>query len=169
MLVNAAPGQPYTLRQAMPADVTAISTLDTLVFAPYGTAEDQAIIAARVATFPAGVLVAHCDDDLIGYASAEQWATERAPALNEDPTQTHYPTGAILCITAMAVHPDWQNQGIGSALLAALILLARRRACTRVILETTHAARFYRERGFASLREQHAGGVRLIVMARDLA
>jgi len=53
-------------------------------------------------------------------------------------------------IGRMAVLAEWRGQGVGAALLGALLALARERAMPRVMLHAqTHAAGFYRRFGFS--------------------
>lgn len=152
------------VRPATPADVPTAHALDLEAFGLYGTAESQETIAARQRVFPAGFLVADRDGEMIGYASAEKWLTERAPALDESPTLLHHPDGQVFCITAMAVWRKWQNHGVGSALLEALLNVAQLQKCHTVILETTHAQHFYAQRHFQVAYIRQERGVDLIVM-----
>lgn len=152
------------IRQATSDDLAAILAIDQEAFASYGTTEDHDVFAARLEAFPAGCLVATRDGTVIGYATAETWHTEREPALNEDPRQTHQPGGQVWCITAMAVTRAMQNQGVGTTLLNEQMVLARQYRARRILLETTHAQPFYAHRGFSLWQTREQGGVILSVM-----
>jgi predicted N-acetyltransferase YhbS len=157
-----------TLRPATPADVRAAHLIDVAAFGPYGTAESYEIIAARQAVFPDGFLVVAVDGAVVAYGSSEKWRSERLPALEEPPALTHATDGKLFCITAMAVHPSHQNQGVGSQLLQTLLEVAQRHNCSVVILETTHAQSFYLRRGFQIAGARTERGVRLAVMRLEL-
>jgi predicted N-acetyltransferase YhbS len=153
-----------TIRSATAADVPAAHAIDVAAFGPYGTAESLEIIAARQAMFSEGFLVIEVGGQVVAYGSSEKWRAERTPALDEPPTLTHAPDGILFCITAMAVHPHHQNQGLGSQLLQSLMSVAHRHNCVTVVLETTHAQGFYRQRGFHAVTTRSERGVVLTVM-----
>lgn len=152
------------IRPVQQRDLAAVAAIDDQAFSPYGTAEDPDIIAARFSVFPEGFLVAESAGQLLGYVSSEQWRHEREPSMNEDPAASHDPAGTILCITAMAVRTDHWNQGIGSRLLEDVIGLARKRGCSRIVLETTHARDFYLHRGFRLTGERQQMNAELYIM-----
>lgn len=159
-----------TIRQATVADLPQLIALDQAMFGMYGADEDPAVIAARIAVFPAGCVVLEEDSVsdrspyLLGYLTTEKWDTLREPALDEDPRLTHKPTGAVLNITTLAVAPQQQQRGFGRQLLAYALALAQREACTEVVLETARAEHFYRRYGFVKLGERSQRGVLLHVM-----
>lgn len=158
----------FAIRQAMAADLPGIVRLDNDAFSPYGTAEDPEIIAARLAVFPEGMAVVVLRGQLIGYSSAEKWLSDREPALNEHPRDTHHADGRIFCITAMAISSAFQRQGYGTTLLHYLIDLARTHGCYQIVLETTHAQQFYQKQGFQMIRQRQERGVTLAVLSRAL-
>ena len=76
-------------------------------------------------------------------------------------------------ITNIAVVPDRRGQGIGGALLDALIGEARGRGATRLLLEVNEqnpAMRLYREKGFAPIatRKQYYKSGTAVVMAKNI-
>lgn len=158
----------FAIRQAMAADLPGIVRLDNDAFSPYSTAEEPEIIAARLAVFPEGMAVVELGGQLIGYGSAEKWLSDREPALNEHPRDTHHPGGHIFCITAMAISSAFQRQRYGTALLHYFIELARTHGCYQIILETTHAQQFYQKQGFQTIRQRQERGVTLAILSKDL-
>jgi ribosomal-protein-alanine N-acetyltransferase len=79
-------------------------------------------------------------------------------------------------VLTIAVHPDYWGQGIGSALLSAMLTAARERDCTEVFLEVRadnpRAHGLYQRRGFEELGVRRGyyqpSGVDAIVMRKDL-
>lgn len=158
---------PPIIRRATSTDIPVVCDIDTVVFRPNGTAEDHEVIRARFQAFPDGFLVAEIDDQIVGYASCEKWTLLHEPQMNENPLETHDPHGTILCVTAMAVVTERQNQGIGTKLLEAVALTSLNHHCSRIVLETVNASVFYRKHGYAILHERYQYGARLFVMASD--
>jgi [ribosomal protein S18]-alanine N-acetyltransferase len=86
------------------------------------------------------------------------------------------PGGTQADVLTIAVHPAYWGQGIGSALLAALLAAARDRGCTEVFLEVRadnpRAHGLYRRRGFEELGVRRGyyqpSGMDAIVMRKDL-
>ena len=154
----------FTIRQATLADLDDICAVDQEAFALYGTAEDRVIFASRQIAYRAGSLVLVANGEVAGYASAEKWAADREPQIGEDPFATHDPAGRVFCITGMALQATHQGRGGGRALLARLLMLARAEECEKVVLETSHAAGFYRKHGFTAVGERRYGEARLDVM-----
>src|SRR6266849_4338915 len=74
-------------------------------------------------------------------------------------------------IGRMAVLVEWRGQGVGTALLEALIALARERSMPRVTLHAqTHAAGFYRRFGFNERGgEFWEAGIAQVEMTLDLS
>lgn len=60
-----------------------------------------------------------------------------------------------LYVEELAVHPDWQGQGVGGFVLDQIEHLARVRGCTHIVLEVAennrNALAFYRSRSFLKL------------------
>jgi ribosomal-protein-alanine N-acetyltransferase len=86
------------------------------------------------------------------------------------------PGGTQADVLTIAVRPAYWGQGIGSALLGALLDAARDRGCTEVFLEVRadnpRAHGLYRRRGFEELGVRRGyyqpSGVDAIVMRKDL-
>ncbi|HMN26790.1 MAG TPA: GNAT family N-acetyltransferase [Caldilineaceae bacterium] len=159
------------LRAATLEELAEIVALDRAIFGAYGAAEEERVISARLTVFPEGcvVLVDHSDEGparVIGYLTTEKWSTVREPALDEDPWITHQPDGQVLNITTLAVAAGYQNQGLGQRLLHSAFEIAQRGGCTQIVLETAHAAQFYRRNGFAKSGERRQRGIVLHIMQR---
>ena len=73
-------------------------------------------------------------------------------------------------IGRMAVLPQWRHQGVGSAMLNALLELARQKHLTRVFLHAqTTAIEFYQRHGFSIRGEEFMdAGIPHRYMERDL-
>ena len=152
------------IRAAGIDDLTQVCEIDCDAFSPYGTAESPSIIAARLTAFAEGFVVAESRQTIIGYGSSEKWLDDRQPALNEDPSSTHHPSGQVFCVTAMAVRRAYQGLCCGTAILDHLITIARQHHCQSVTLETTHAQEFYLHRGFNEVGKRQHEGISLSIM-----
>lgn len=171
--------QAVTLRQATVDDWAQIVALDQLIFGSYGAQEDPEIIRARLSLFPAGCAVLEelsvrsdgngmLQGQILGYLTTEKWATIREPALDEDPYQTHQPTGTVLNITTLAIAPEHQKHMLGGRLVDHAIAVARQERCTTIILETAHAEQFYLRHHFTKLGERRQRGILLHIMRYTL-
>lgn len=74
-------------------------------------------------------------------------------------------------IGRMAVLASWRGRGVGHALLAAVLDVARARGQTRVALSAqTHAVDFYRRAGFETVGDEYdEAGIPHIAMQKRLA
>ena len=169
--------QNVTLRQATIDDCAQIVALDQLIFGSYGAQEDPEIICARLTIFPAGCAVLEetyatptgaMQRQILGYLTTEKWSTIREPALDEDPYQTHQPTGTVLNVTTLAIAPDQQKRRLGGRLVDHAIAVARQEECTMIILETAHAEKFYQQHQFTKLGERQQRGILLHIMGYTL-
>ncbi len=169
--------QDVNLRQATIDDCAQIVALDQLIFGSYGAQEDPEIIRARLTIFPAGCAVLEetqhvppgaIERQILGYLTTEKWVTIREPALNEDPYQTHQPTGTVLNVTTLAIAPDQQKRRLGGRLVDHAIAVARQEKCTMIILETARAEKFYERHQFTKLGERRQRGILLHIMGYSL-
>jgi N-acetylglutamate synthase-like GNAT family acetyltransferase len=158
----------YLIRQATAADLPAVVDLELEAFSDSGTAECLEVFRSRLEVFPAGFFVCTVEGTVVGYATSEKWLEERQPVLNEIASAAHNTEGRIFCITGLAVRLSHRGHGFGLALLDALIQLARRDRCTRVVLETTHGQRIYLKRGFHISHDCVQSGIKFSVMKLDL-
>jgi ribosomal protein S18 acetylase RimI-like enzyme len=158
----------YLIRRTTLADLPAVADLELEAFSESGTAESPDVFRSRLEVFPAGFFVCVVGDTVAGYGSSEKWLEERQPVLNENASAAHNADGKIFCITGLAVRLSHRGRGCGLALLDALIDLARRERCTKIVLETTNGQRFYIKRGFHISHECVQDGIMFSVMKLDL-
>lgn len=128
------PAQPHHLRRALPFDLAAVLDLDARAFDAFWRLDRDGLRDARRATPVNRYRVAVTGSDRIGgYA-----VTGRA--------------GATAYLQRLAVHPDQQHQGIGTALVVDAFAWARRRGATTMLVNTqlsnTGALALYEHLGF---------------------
>jgi ribosomal protein S18 acetylase RimI-like enzyme len=148
----------YCVRNAATNDLDRIVELDQEAFSWSNTAEDRSVFVSRLSSFPEGCLVADLGGVIAGYCTSEKWVEEREPVIGESAYTTHCPAGTILCVTGFAVAKAYQHQGLGTAILRALIEVARAQKCQSVILETGDAKTFYARFGFVIVGERSQNG-----------
>lgn len=160
----------HHLRPATENDLLQIIAMDQLIFGAYGAEESPDVIAARLTVFPEGCAVLGSDtDELLGYLTTEKWAERRRPALDEDPHETHDPTGKVLNITTLAVSPNAQGSGFGSVLVDQAIQIARREGCIEIVLETARAQGFYEKLGFELIDEYEQRGIPMAIVRLEIS
>jgi [ribosomal protein S18]-alanine N-acetyltransferase len=147
-----------TLRTMMPADLDAVLVLERSLFGP--EAWSREMLEGELAEQPRSryYLVADDDGAITGYAGLLV-AADQAD------------------VVTLAVAADRWSQGVGSALLEALLAEAERRRCTEVFLEVrtdnTRAQRLYRRYGFSQIGIRKGyyqpSGADALVMRRDVA
>ena len=119
------------LRPAHPTDLDAIALLDTLAFEPLWHFSSQNLVELL---FASEMLVATQAGRIIGYIGMTVHGRE-----------AH--------LTRIAVHPDWQGQGVGKRLLAAAVQIAQSHHVRTLTLNTQVSNRrsqqLYRSFGFA--------------------
>lgn len=142
------PGVSFTIRQARVTDAPVLAAAERAIAAtpgalasrPHELRDDN--FAAKIAELAAAdngrYLVAATDDELIGHAIFDP--------LRLDATRH------VVHLT-LAVHPGWQRQGVGAALLAELLAWARaapavEKAEIHVRSANTAAQALYRKLGF---------------------
>jgi ribosomal-protein-alanine N-acetyltransferase len=147
-----------TLRTMMPADLDAVLVLERSLFGP--EAWSREMLEGELGEQPRSryYLVADDDGAITGYAGLLV-AADQAD------------------VVTLAVAADRWSQGVGSALLEALLAEAERRRCTEVFLEVrtdnTRAQRLYRRYGFSQIGIRKGyyqpSGADALVMRRDVA
>jgi len=115
-----------------------LADLDAVAFPPLWR---YSLRRLQEALWQGPLLVAQVGDELIGYSSL---------LLNRD----------ACTIARLAVHPNWQGQGYGRALLLAGLQLAQEQGCDYAMLNTQAAnhrsQQFYRSLGFRPTGESFA-------------
>lgn len=127
-----------TIRDATLADLTPLATLDNLAFDPLWRYTPRHL---HDALLNGPVLLAHVDAELIGYVAL---LLERTNCT----------------IARLAVHPGYQGQGCGRALLIAGLQRAQAWGCSRALLNTQannqRSQQLYRSLGFRPTGESFA-------------
>ncbi|MEX0715194.1 MAG: GNAT family N-acetyltransferase [Planctomycetaceae bacterium] len=140
------------IRHADEGDLHAIAHVERLSW-PAGMAADEERIAARLAAFPAGQLVAERDGRLVGYASAQRISSDllqREPLtyerLTDDGrfTRTANPEGDVFQLVGVAVLPEERGSGLARELVDRQIVEARRMPGVRRIVGVTRPVRYQR-------------------------
>jgi len=158
-----AAGPAGRLRPMVPADLADIIALEHQLFPDDPWSEEM--FAEEVAQPPGSRL----------YLIAEAGG-EAAPVTAGYAGMMFVPGGVQADVLTIAVAPAYWSQGIGSALLSALIKAARNRGCTEVFLEVREdnprARGLYLRRGFEEIGVRRGyyppSGVDAIVMRKDL-
>jgi ribosomal protein S18 acetylase RimI-like enzyme len=126
------------IRRMLPTDLPGVVDLDTAAFAPLWRNSFDALQKAHTQAILA--MVAESDEGLLGYQIS-----------------TGNPLGAHLA--RLAVRPDRQGQGIGSALIGDLIQHTKRRGKSRITLNTQgdnlNSQNLYERMGFVRTGEQY--------------
>lgn len=146
----------WDLRAATMVDLAALSRLELVVFGSDAWSSrslaDELAPHDAVAASSRGGLVASDGEGIVGYAFL-RWTDD---------------VGEIFRV---AVVPAYRRQGVGTALVEALLQTARRQQCTSVLLEVgadnAAALRCYAQLGFTELdrrRGYYAGGVDALVL-----
>lgn len=145
----------FTVRNANLEDLEAIVELDKEAFSKYGTHEDAYIFKSRILSNPKGCFVLEIHGDVRGYITTEQWETLRDPLMGELAENTHIAGGEVVNITGLAISKDLQNNGYGRILLNKVIQTAISNGCTKIIVQTSHAQKFYEDNGFSLLQKHN--------------
>ncbi|HEY7277387.1 MAG TPA: ribosomal protein S18-alanine N-acetyltransferase [Trebonia sp.] len=173
------PGVPARLRAMVPADLVDVIALEHSLFpedpwTPEMFADEVAqppesrlYLIAEADAGDGGVV----DGDIVSGRGAECGRAMAGYA-----GLMFIPGGKQADVLTIAVRPAYWGQGIGSALLGALLDAARDRGCTEVFLEVRadnpRAHGLYRRRGFEELGVRRGyyqpSGVDAIVMRKDL-
>jgi len=134
---------PLRIRQAIPADVPRLVEMNIAAYPELvedGIVFDHSQIAAHLAVFPEGQLVAVDGDRIVGAI-----ATLIVPSARADAAHTwvgitshgtfaaHDPSGDVLYLADVYADPSVRGQGVGAALYDALFSLCRRKRLGRVV------------------------------------
>ncbi|MEW6511015.1 MAG: arsenic resistance N-acetyltransferase ArsN2 [Bacteroidota bacterium] len=116
------PSRPFLIRPAAQTD------LDTL----HALLAEASLPVAGVDEHYRTFLVAERDGELVGAIGVELY-------------------GETALLRSAVVAPAWRNAGIGSALFAQIVALARKHAVRRLILLTETAEEYFRRKGFRTI------------------
>lgn len=151
-LADTPAGGSARLRRGWRGDYPAVLALDALAFDEFWRFDRRALAEARAATPTGRFRVAQHDGDLAGYAVVGAGVAvvdhdDRRPAGQaRRRRRTAY-------LQRLAVHPDHQGHGVGTALIADALAWARRRGATELLVNTQErnvgALRLYCRLGFA--------------------
>lgn len=135
------------IRQARIDDLDASYAVEIACF-PADEAASKANMQKRLAVFPQGYLVAEIDSMIVGHINSG--ATNKNDISDEALKAMigHENEGKNLVIFSVAVYPDYQKQGIASALLQTYIQLHQNKAKNILLLCKEHLLRFYSGIGF---------------------
>lgn len=125
-----------TIRRERPEDVAEIAHVIDAAFDDTVTSEFTAEIRASDGFVPELTFVAEEDREIVGFTMLSYVAVEERP---------------ILILTPMAVRPDRQRQGVGSAVVRAAIAAADERGEPVLLVEGVPS--YYPQFGFRSASE----------------
>lgn len=151
----------YHIRNVTPADLDAVTAVETACFPPAEAASREAF-AYRIAVFPERFFVAEAKDRIIGIING---CSSSLPVIEDalfEP-QGHEPEGKNQMVFGLAVLPAYQRQGIAAALMEHLIAYARQTGMQQVILTCKEAKlAYYGKFGFQNRgvsQSTHGGAV----------
>ena len=151
----------YNIRNVQPSDLLSVTALEATCFPAAEAAGKQAFLY-RISAFPERFFVAEAEGEVIGLVNG---CASDLPFIEDSlfEPQGHNPTGKNQMVFGLAVHPVWQNRGVGSALLQSLIEFAQAGGMERVILTCKEAKiAFYQKFGFVNYgmsKSVHGGSV----------
>jgi ribosomal protein S18 acetylase RimI-like enzyme len=149
-----------TIRHVLPQDLDGCYIVETSGFPPEEAASRETI-RLRIETFPEGFLVAEENGKIVGILNSA--ATNRDDIGDEELKQLigHEPAGKNMVVFALAVLPDFQNQGIARQLMSTFEEEARGRGKETVLLMCkAHLVAYYERMGFDHIglsRSTHGG------------
>ena len=122
----------YKIRNVLPTDLQMVTALEARCF-PVAEAAGEQAFAYRIAAFPERFFVAEAQGEIIGLVNG---CASSLPLIDDSlyEPKGHEPMGKNKMVFGLAVHPQWQKRGIGSALLQRLIAYARETDMEQVIL-----------------------------------
>lgn len=149
-------GPGVTVRDMVPADIPAVHELEVRLF-PVDAWPLQMFVDELAQPETRRYLIAEAPDGIVGYAGL----------MCIEP---------IADVQTIAVVPEYEGRGIGSALLTELISEGRRRGAADVLLEVRadnpRAQQLYRRFGFEQIhvrRKYYRDGVDALIMRLELA
>ena len=95
---------------------------------------NREIIEERIRNFADTFLLASLDDQVIAYISATDFATSSVSRWIVEMADVEAISNGNLVIDALSVHPNYQGQGFGTLLLAAMKQVALQQNCLGIYL-----------------------------------
>ena len=150
-----------TIRPATSDDLDASYAVEIACF-PADEAASKANMQKRLELFPQGYLVAEKDNIVLGHINSG--ATNKDDISDEALKAMigHEAEGQNLVIFSVAVHPDYQKQGIASALLRTYIQQNHNKANNILLLCKDNLVGFYSGFGFENRgvsASRHGGAI----------
>jgi GNAT superfamily N-acetyltransferase len=148
-----------------PADLPAVHAVAEIVHPLYP--EAPAVAAERLSLYPAGCLVAESEGSLLGYAISHPGLLGRPPAL--DVLLGSLPEAPdCLYLHDIALLPQAHGLGLGSALVACLLTLAKTEGLPRLALTAVNnSAGYWQRQGFAPYQGDAALAAKLASYGED--
>jgi len=154
--------QPITIRQATPADLPAVTTIESICF-PQAEAATYESFKHRLTTFPDSFFVAIHNDQIIGFING--CVTNERTIRDEmyEDSSLHDPNGAYQSIFGLDVLPEYRCQGIAAILMNHMIEDARKKHRKGLILTCKdRLIHYYEKFGYRNLgvsASVHGGAV----------
>lgn len=123
----------FLIRTAVKEDIKEISNIEALCF-PKAEAASFIDFSERFNTFPESFFVAEVGNDIVGFING---CVTDEPSLPDElyhNADLHKINGAYQTVFGLAVHPDFQHQGIAGKLMEHLINTSRERGKNGIIL-----------------------------------
>ena len=110
---------PIKIREAMQSDIEQVYLISDCTL---GSREimNREMIEERIRNFADTFLLASLDDQVIAYISATDFATSSVSRWIVEMADREAISNGNLVIDALSVHPNYQGQGFGTLLLAAM-------------------------------------------------
>ncbi|MDD3340101.1 MAG: GNAT family N-acetyltransferase [Lachnospiraceae bacterium] len=123
----------YNIRTATRSDAEGIARVEAVCFPPAEAASLEQF-QERLQVFPECYVVAEADGKIIGALSGAVTDEAYLPDEMYHDVTLHKPDGSYQTVFGMTVDPDYQHQGIASALMRAFIQMAKERGRKGIIL-----------------------------------
>ncbi|MGC5701343.1 GNAT family N-acetyltransferase [Pseudomonas sp. NFXW11] len=158
------------IRTVLPSDLDRCFAIETLAYEGDEAATREKI-ATRIATWPAGFIVAEVEGRVAGFINSG--ATFEVQMADEAFKELvgHDPAGPEVVIMSVVVHPDYQGLGLSRQLLQAFIagMTAAGKARIHLMCKERHVA-LYQRFGFVYIKasESDHGGMAWHEMVLEL-
>lgn len=136
------------IRQATKKDIPTLITIEKECFPPLEAATPKSIYE-RFETFPECFLVAEVNEQVVGFINGCMTNQPNLPDKLYHQASLHNPQGAYQTVFGLDVLPDYQHQGIATALMKQLIELTQKRHLKGMVLTCkNHLIHYYERFGF---------------------